>query len=56
MFNPSELEFMAIRAWVVNRTVFLELTDGRQIGFPAARFHKLTEATDDQLAKVSLRR
>ena len=55
IFNPNELEFMATRAWVVNRTVFMELTDGRQIGFPAARFHKLAEATDDQLAKVSLR-
>lgn len=55
IFNPSEFEFMATRAWVVNRTVFMELTDGRQIGFPAARFHKLAQATDDQLAEVSLR-
>ena len=55
VFNPNELEFMATRAWAVNRTVFMELTDGRQIGFPAARFHKLALATDEEWAKVTLR-
>ena len=55
IFNPSELEFVATRAWVVNRTVFMELTDGRQIGFPAARFRRLALATDEQLAEVTLR-
>jgi hypothetical protein len=54
-FNHYELEFVATRAWVENRTVFMELTDGRQIGFPAARFHRLASATDEQLAGVSLR-
>src|SRR5665811_2134226 len=46
IFNPNELEFVATRAWVANRTVFMELTDGRQIGFPAARFNRLASATD----------
>ena len=55
IFNPSELEFVATRAWVANRTVFMELTDGRQIGFPAARFSRLAQATDEQLAGVTLR-
>ncbi len=55
IFNPNELEFVATRAWVENRTVFMELTDGRQIGFPAARFHRLAGATDAQLAEVTLR-
>ena len=55
IFNPSELEFVATRAWVANRTVFMELTDGRQIGFPAARFLRLAQATDEQLAEVRLR-
>ncbi len=36
IFNPSELEFVATRAWVVGRTVFMELTDGRQIGLWSA--------------------
>ena len=53
--NPNELEFLATRAWANNRTVFMELTDGRQIGFPAARFHKLARATDEELAQVTLR-
>jgi hypothetical protein len=55
IFNQNEFEFVAMRAWVVHRTVFMELTDGRQIGFPAARFHRLAQATDEQLAQVELR-
>jgi len=55
IFNPNELEFVATRAWVASRTVFMELTDGRQIGFPAARFRRLAQATDEQLAAVTLR-
>jgi hypothetical protein len=55
IFNPNEFEFVATRVWVVNRIVFMELTDGRQIGFPAARFTRLAAATDDQLAQVVLR-
>jgi hypothetical protein len=54
-FNPGEFECVATRAWVANRTVFMELTDGRQIGFPAARFNQLARATDEQLAEVTLR-
>jgi hypothetical protein len=53
IFNPNE--FVATRAWVTNRIVFMELTDGRQIGFPAARFNRLAQATDEQLAEVTLR-
>jgi hypothetical protein len=34
--------------------VFIELTDGRQIGFPAARFRLLAAATDEALAQVEL--
>jgi hypothetical protein len=54
IFNPNEFEFIATRAWVANCTVFVELTDGRQIGFPAARFHRLAFATDAQLVEVTL--
>jgi hypothetical protein len=32
--------------------VFLELTDGRILGFPANRFERLKSATDDQLREV----
>ena len=55
IFNPNELDFVATRVWVVSRTDFMELTDGRQIGFPAARFNRLAQATDAQLAAVTLR-
>ena len=50
-----ELEYHAIRAWVEGRMVFIELSDGRQIGFPAARFVRLLEASAEQLAGVALR-
>ena len=45
----------AIRAWAEDRIVFIELTDGRIIGFPADRFKILKKATDEQLKKVILR-
>lgn len=35
--------------------IFIELTDSRIIGFPADRFKRLKEATNDQLKKVKLR-
>lgn len=44
----------AIRAWVKDRMVLIELTDGRQIGFPAARFRLLARASDAALAQVEL--
>jgi len=55
IFNPSELEFVATRAWVVGCTLFMDLTDRRQIGFPASRFRRLASANDQQLAAVRLR-
>ena len=50
-----ELEHYATRAWVTGRIVFVELTDGRLIGFPAARFKLLCNASEDQLKHVVLR-
>ena len=44
----------ALRVWVEQRTVFLELTDGRIFGFPADRFRLLQKATNEQLQKVTL--
>ncbi|HRH81859.1 MAG TPA: DUF2442 domain-containing protein [Thiobacillaceae bacterium] len=49
-----ELDPRAIRAWVEGRMVFIELTDGRQIGFPAARFRLLAKASDSDLDQVEL--
>lgn len=44
----------ATRTWVEKRTVFLELADGRIIGFPADRFRLLSAASDQQLQEVRL--
>jgi hypothetical protein len=53
--SVTELEHCVTRVWVVGRIVFVELTDGRQIGFPAARFKLLRNASEDQLKQVVLR-
>lgn len=49
-----ELEPTATRVWIEGRLVFLELTDGRVVGFPADRFRILSRATEEQLRGVSL--
>ncbi len=49
-----ELDPRAVRAWAQGRMIFIELTDGRQVGFPAARFLLLANASDDALAQVEL--
>lgn len=49
------VEPAAIRAWAEGRRVFVELTDGRIVGFPADRFRLLKAATDEQIKKVQVR-
>ena len=44
----------ALRAWAEGRMIFLELTDGRIVAFPAARFKRLKTATDEQLKAVTV--
>jgi len=55
--NTSALETdpRALRVWVEERMVFVELTDGRCLGFPATRFRLLAAASDEQLAQATLR-
>ena len=53
--SALETDPRALRTWVENRIVFIELTDGRQVGFPASRFRLLANASDQQLAQVTLR-
>ena len=48
-------ETAAIRAWTEKRTIYIELTDGRIIGFPADRFKILKKASTKQLEEVGLR-
>jgi hypothetical protein len=49
-----EIEPVAIKAWAENRMVYLELTDGRIIGFPADRYRILSQASEDQLKQVQI--
>lgn len=44
----------AVRAWVEARMVFVELDDGRIVGFPADRFKILKNASDQELQEVQL--
>jgi hypothetical protein len=49
------VEPAAIRVWVEKRTIYIELTDGRIIGFPASRFKLLATAPEEKLKEVTLR-
>lgn len=44
----------AIKAWVDNRTVWIQLEDDRLIGFPAEKFPRLRNATNQALAAVRI--
>jgi len=48
------IEVAALRAWAEGRTIYLELHDGRIVGFPADRFRILATATDAQIASVQV--
>ena len=48
-------EPVAINAWCIGRTIYIELTDGRNISFPADRFKILSKATEEQLKEVTVR-
>ena len=52
---PITTEPAAIKAWAEGRSIYLELTDGRIIGFPADRFKILKRASTVELKEVSLR-
>jgi hypothetical protein len=48
------VEPAALRAWAEGRTIYVELHDGRIVGFPADRFPILAVATEEQLARVQV--
>lgn len=54
MYREMTKEPAAIRACVEGRMVFLELSDGRIVGFPASRFQRLKGAPDEMLQKVTV--
>jgi len=49
-----EVEPVAIRAWAEKRMIYIELADGRIVGFPADRFEILSQASENQLKKVQV--
>ena len=53
--SATETDPRALRAWSRGRMVFLELTDGRELGFPADRFRLLRCASEAQITQVQLR-
>jgi hypothetical protein len=48
-------EPVAIRAWSENRSIYIELHDDRVISFPAHKFTRLANASQEQLATVRIR-
>ena len=50
-----DVEPAAVHVWVKKRMIYIELTDGRIVGFPADRFKILKNASDEQLKDVELR-
>jgi len=48
-------ETVALRCWVENRRVSLELADGRLLSFPASKYPLLANAPQALLEKVKLR-
>ena len=51
----TEKETVAVRCWVEDRRVWLELADQRLVSFPASKYPLLASASPAQLAKVTLR-
>lgn len=50
----QKVEPVAFRAWVEGRMVFMELTDGRVLGFSSERSRRLRVATVDELERVTV--
>jgi hypothetical protein len=48
-------ETMAVRAWVQDRRVWLELSDERVVSFPVTKYPLLANASQELLDKVTLR-
>ncbi len=52
--STVDLDPRALGVWIKDRMVFVELTDGRLVGFPADRFRLLASADDETLRQVEL--
>jgi hypothetical protein len=47
-------ETVALRTWVEGRRIWLELADGRIMGFPASKYPLLGNAPQELLGKITL--
>jgi len=47
-------EAAALKAWAEGRRIYIELTDGRILSFPASRFSRLAQATEAELSEVKV--
>jgi hypothetical protein len=45
----------AVRCWIEDRRVYIELADERTISFPASKFPRLATASPEMLKQVGLR-
>ena len=52
--SKMEIENIAVNAWIEKRKIYVELTDGRIIGFPADRFKILKTASEEELKEVKI--
>jgi hypothetical protein len=55
METKATKETAAIRCWVEDRRVWLEMADERLVSFPASKYPLLAKAPQDLLEKVKLR-
>lgn len=53
--RTTSAEPAAIRAWAEGRTIYVELHDGRIVGFPANRFRRLAAASEEELKEVAVK-
>lgn len=54
MNNETTQSVIAVRAWLNNRKMWIELDDGREIGFPVDKYRRLRDADNEQLEKVKI--
>jgi len=55
MATETMIEAAALRCWIEDRRVCLELADGRFVSFPASKYPLLADAPQELLERVTLR-
>lgn len=55
MDDKTETSAAAVRCWIEDRRVWLEMGDQRIVSFPVSKYPRLAAATSAELAEVKLR-